>query len=256
MLNHKAPNPAAVPGFWDIKNAPTISAGNVVVKSLAPDILTLESALTTESCDALIKLFESSGISAPVSVSGMQDDGYGVGSDRATGWSPELASALTSIIIPHLEKKVGNSKCATDWWQSVPNEPMHQVWEPVEISPLLRFMKYKKDSEHFAHYDAGFFYPDGEHRTLKSVVIYLTTNNSGATRFIEDGQGELPVWDRNHSDWNRRVESHEVKMASYPVKGKILIFDHRLCHDVEQFDGLDGDRIIIRGDVIYKKGIL
>jgi ectoine hydroxylase-related dioxygenase (phytanoyl-CoA dioxygenase family) len=113
-------------------------------------------------------------------------------------------------------------------------------------------MRYNEDSEHFAHYDAGFFYPDSVYRTLKSMVIYLTTNDSGATRFIDDDQSDVHVWNRKHDDWNRRVYDSEVIYSSYPQKGSVLLFDHRLCHDVQQYDGKSGDRIIIRGDIIYE----
>lgn len=37
-------------------------------------------------------------------------------------------------------------------------------------------------------------------------------------------------------------------------KGKILLFNHRECHDVQQYDGAEATgRIIIRGDVIYER---
>ena len=106
---------------------------------------------------------------------------------------------------------------------------------------------------HFAHYDAGYFYDDTDYRTLKSMVIYLTTNETCATRFINDKNETVPVWLRNHSDWSRKTRENEVVLKSKPVAGRALIFDHRLCHDVEEYDGKEGSRIIIRGDIIYKK---
>jgi hypothetical protein len=84
-------------------------------------------------------------------------------------------------------------------------------------------------------------------------VIYLTSNSSGATRVIKDGQEHLDVYDRNHSDWSQRSEDWQILYDVLPEIGKMFIFDHRLCHDVEQYDGLTGDRIIIRGDIIYAK---
>jgi hypothetical protein len=86
------------------------------------------------------------------------------------------------------------------------------------------------------------------------MVIYLTTNQIGATRFIEDGQKDIPIFDRKHDDWDRKVLSSEVITGSLPEKGKVLLFNHRECHDVEQYDGGEKTgRIIIRGDVIYEK---
>lgn len=258
-LVHTQPNKGAVPGFWDIKDLPQINGEQIVSRQIGQGITVLDNVLTDETCDNLIKLFNESGISAPVSVSGVEDgNNYGVGSVRATGWSTLFADRLTELMIPYLPNLKCDDFTATDWWQNSNrdkvglNEDRYHKWNPIEISPLLRFMKYQKDSEHFAHYDAGFFYPDGIHRTLQSVVIYLTDNNSGATRFIQDNQDRLPIWEREHSDWIKRVDMGDVKYQVYPKKGSVLIFNHRLCHDVEQFNGLDGDRIIIRGDVIYR----
>ena len=120
---------------------------------------------------------------------------------------------------------------------------------------MLRFMRYDEDSEHYAHYDAGYFYPDNLYRTLKSMVIYLTTNQQGSTRFIKDNQSNIRVQERSHEDWSRRVLSDEVLFESYPEQGKVMLFNHRMCHDVQQFHrtGDEKYRIIIRGDVIYER---
>ena len=113
-------------------------------------------------------------------------------------------------------------------------------------------MKYESGGQHYAHYDAGFIYPDDKYRTLQSIVIYLTTNVAGgSTRFIQDGQSTVPMRERKTEDWLREVEPNEVITSVYPKKGNILFFDHRLCHDVEKYFG-NGPRIIVRGDIIYQ----
>lgn len=245
---HTKPNKECLPGFWDINENPLIEGGNSKITFQSDSILTIENLLSEDTCDALIDLFEKSNISAPVSVNGLKDENYGIGSKRASGWSESMADQLSPLIITLLSNLNCTESTATDWWQ----DGKINEWEPVAVSPLLRFMKYEKDSEHYSHYDAGYFYQDNIHRTLKSLVIYLTTNKIGATRFIKDEQGNIPVWDRNHDDWNRRANDSEVLFESFPVKGKALIFDHRLCHDVQQYDGAEGYRIIIRADIIYK----
>lgn len=207
-------------------------------------------ALSENDCDSLIKLFEDSHIAAPVSIQGRQDyPDDRVGSVRATGWSQHLANELWSKMqhmIP--DRKKTNEFAATDWWQGTPREE----WVPVGISPMLRFMKYEQGGQHYAHYDAGFIYPDDKYRTLQSFVLYLTTNtNGGATRFIRDNQTNIPTPKRDLNDWVREVEDNEVIAAVYPKKGNILFFDHRLCHDVQKYSG-DTPRIIVRGDIIYE----
>ena len=39
--------------------------------------------------------------------------------------------------------------------------------------------------------------------------------------------------------------------AVRPAAGDALVFDHRICHDVERWDG-PGERVIVRGDVVYE----
>lgn len=251
IINTK-PNPEAVAGFWDIKTPDNfkLESGDSSVIFNTPEILSIDDLLSQNSCDNLIKLFRESNIFEHVSVNGLKTENLGKGSHRATGYSEELATQLSELIIPYLSDLHCDDFTSTDFWQfSVSND-----WKPIGISPMLRFMQYDNESEHFAHYDAGFIYPNTIHRTLKSFVLYLTTNEIGATRFIDDDQEDIAVWDRNHDDWNRRVNDNEILLESFPVKGKILIFNHRLCHDVEQyFPTTENEcRIIIRGDVIYE----
>jgi len=251
VIKHTKPNKSCIPGFWEIEEDPDVIPGdrNIISRFNVDGngVLMIHDFLSDKTCNILIKMFNKSKIQAPVSVNGLKDEVLGIGSKRATGWSENIANKLTKLILPYLPKLYCNELTATDWWQ----DGKHKVWNPVAISPMLRFMRYEKDSEHYAHYDAGYFYDDNIHRTLKSFVLYLTTNNTGSTRFINDNQEKIPVWDRDHNDWSRRVNNDEILLESFPKKGKLLIFNHRLCHDVEQYDGQDGDRIIIRGDIIY-----
>jgi len=85
-----------------------------------------------------------------------------------------------------------------------------------------------------------------------SFVIYLTTNDSGATRLLKDPQSRLPVRDRVFDDWTAPSTEDQILHKIYPEEGSIFVFDHRMAHDVEKYTG-DGPRIIIRGDIMYKK---
>ena len=87
---------------------------------------------------------------------------------------------------------------------------------------------------------------------MLSVVFYLSdASGSGATRFVRDGQEGLPARERDVSDWVRDTREDEVIARVYPREGEALVFDHRLCHDVERWDG-PGPRVIVRGDVVYE----
>jgi hypothetical protein len=185
-----------------------------------------------------------------VGVTGIRD-GYGVGSMRATAWSPELASALGQRIRPALPSvRFLGEDCFTDAF-ATDTRAGHRSWRLVGLSPLLRFMRYSPRGRHLCHYDAAYDYGDGR-RTLLSVVFYLSDAlASGATRFVRDGQEHERARERVFDDWARDTRDDEVIAAVRPVAGDVLVFDHRLCHDVERWDG-PGDRVIIRADVVYE----
>lgn len=257
-LVQNEPDMSKVPGGWKPETDLKLdeSFGSMPVRRLLDDTLkaiVFDNVLSPTDSTKLRELFLNSHIAAPVSIQGRQDvPDDRIGSVRATAWSPYLADQLWNRLKTNefftWPWHIMSDTIATDWWQDGP----YRKWVPVGVSPMLRFMKYEKDGQHYAHYDAGYIYPDPHYRTLKSIVIYLTTNeDSGSTRFIKDGQEKLAVWDRDHRDWTRETAEEEILAKSYPKEGSILVFNHRLCHDVETFKG-PGDRIIIRGDIIYK----
>lgn len=197
----------------------------------------------------------------PVDGSGHVSSNGRVGSMRATAWSPPLAEALWPSLKGHVHAMLGGSHLRandyfpTDWYGIPEVRAEHRVWRAVGLSPVLRFMRYERGGEHNTHYDAGYDY--GFHagrRTLLSVVWYLTTcppSLGGCTRFIEDGQGNIPTYKRNHDDWTRRALEDEVLLSVSPVMGHALVFPHRAAHDVQAWNG-DTPRIIIRGDVVFE----
>jgi hypothetical protein len=189
---------------------------------------------------------------APVGVTGISD-GYGVGSTRATAWSPSLAARLWSKLAPCVPTvRFTDDYTPTDSFATEARAG-HRTWRVVGLSPVLRFMRYDPGGRHLCHYDAAFDYGDGR-RTLMSVVFYLSDapeGKGGATRFVRDGQDELPARARNFADFDRETHPEEVAAAVQPRTGDVLVFDHRLCHDVEEWKG-DGPRVIIRADVVYE----
>lgn len=257
-----------VPGAWrvptDIKLTPACSEGysDVVLPGRAfyvPD------ALSDKDCDLLLSLFAKQD-RAPVAVSGYQtanmDD---IGSVRATGWGPELSAQLweklKNVFIwnrfanPETSLFHMNEYTPTDWYEIPGKRLQHKTWMESGISPVLRFMEYKAGGKHNTHYDMGFDYeahnPKDCRRTLMSVVWYLTEekDTGGNTRFIEDNQSHLPIWERKLDDWDRSAHEDEVLAKQEPHRGGALIFWHRVAHDVSLFTGKS--RVIIRGDIEF-----
>ena len=253
------PDPKSLPGFWEPKVIPDLEGciNKVGIKGISmDDAFILENVLSEKDCETLIRFMNTSDNFEEVGVQGMKDGkDERIGSLRTSVWSPGVATIIWNKIAQYLTAVHGGNKVATDWWQHLPTEDVYNplvTYLPVAVSPLLRFMKYEKGGQHYAHYDASFIYPDNKFRSLKSMVIYLTTNEGAATRFVRDDQEDLDIWDRKHDDWSRPVKDEELIGKSECIQGNVLIFNHRLCHDVEHYFG-EETRVIIRGDIIYER---
>lgn len=187
----------------------------------------------------------------PVSITGMSGnwkEGDPIGSYRASNYTPAYADVLWNRI-KHAFPPVRtfNDDDNTDW-------DSHERWEPFAVSPLLRFIKYEEGGWLVAHYDAPYIESENV-RTLQSLVVYLhhdITVDGGATRYMHDEQGSVPVSRRNLSDLCRAATEEEIRLSLKPSERKAVIFDHRLLHDAERVTG-QGSKIIIRTDILYRK---
>lgn len=206
--------------------------------------------IPTEERETILTALEKSNWQ-PVSITGMSgnwQEGDPIGSYRASNYTQEYADVLWDRIkggFPAI--RVFNDADNTDW-------DGHEVWEPIGISPLLRFIKYTDGGWLVVHYDAPYVQSD-DVRTLQSVVIYLDqtdTLEGGATRYMEDPQAGIPIAERDLSDQARQATEDEVRLRFSPDHGTAVVFDHRLLHDAERVTG-EGNKIIIRTDIMYRK---
>lgn len=209
--------------------------------------------LPEDVCDNLIAMFNTFGKDHfyHVGVNGTTELHTGVGSKRVTNYDIKLAQYLTKLIAQYQRPILTLDEYSpVDWLSDNPKKT--RQWGFEGVSPVFRYMEYTKGSEHFPHYDAPYCHPDSPlTRTLMSGVLYLTTNKSGATGFINDGQDHLPFAQRNTEDWLRQANLSEVESWQLPSKGRILIFPHQVCHTV--FPLLEDEkRIIIRFDLFFK----
>jgi hypothetical protein len=255
------PDMNSLPGGWEPKRPGMYMEQTFPYKTHLRNVMDVESLyegpfiihnlFSLRECDSLKALMYSSPNFEGVSIQGRKDiPDDRIGSKRTTIWSPFIAELFNLKFAPYFTESFHcDPLTPTDWWQG--NRDLCE-WEYNGISPMLRFMEYGNGGQHYAHYDAGFIYPDQVHRTLYSFVLYLSTNlHGGATRFIEDGQCAVPIWDRTHDDWIRPANDEEVMAISKPIEGNVLVFPHRMCHDVEPYTGKD-PRIILRGDVLFR----
>lgn len=172
---------------------------------------------------------------------------------RYPAWSRALAQLLWNRTHHFFETiREMTNKTSTDWY-GTPERTEHRRWNLHEMSPFFRCIEYMHGGEHWPHYDMGYDYPDTR-RSLLSFVIYLnsvSSSDQGAMRFIRDGQEHLPVWQRNHTDWNCPSKEETVLLKIQPTMGTMVVFDHRVLHDVEMYTGGD-TRISMRGDIVYR----
>lgn len=237
-----------LPGF-DLEVDPRVSN-----YGLNKEIVHIDKAITTESCDQIKEYYFLQGHAVP---------------NHLTCWDEKFASEMFVIINGALGAKQCSGLTSTDWWQhnrendlmrfhgSHPPHvsPVSESWKPVGITPLVRFTNLKHGEKRYAHYDAGYIYDNPCYRTLMSGILYLTSNLSGATRFTKDDQSKMNVWNRNHVDSTRKTKDMDVQSIFYPVKGSILLYDHRLLHDVQPLAKDEDDRTAIRFDIVYEANL-
>jgi hypothetical protein len=183
-------------------------------------------------------------------------DGYAnkpyeqIGNFRLSNFNEAFADVLWRRLKPFLpDVRVCDPFTPTD-------HDNHSLWRPIGVNPLMRFIRYEDGGQLVAHYD-GTYAKTETQRTLMSLVIYLTTNEYGATRFLRDPQVGKRMDEMDFSDWDRAGHDDEVIFANKPRAGHALLFDHRLLHDGEPFQQgsqeWDKEKIIIRTDIVFER---
>jgi hypothetical protein len=161
-----------------------------------------------------------------------------------------MNNALAELLWSRLERHIPNVRIMDECTPT--DHEGHYAWKAVGVSPLFRFIRYKRDGQLVGHYDATYKESDTR-RTLMSVVIYLTPNERGATRFLIDPQAGRPMELMDFSDWDRAGNLNEILFRVAPEIGHALVFDHRLLHDSEPLGEDDPEKIIIRTDIMFEK---
>jgi hypothetical protein len=136
----------------------------------------------------------------------------------------------------------------------------YKNWKLKKVNPLLRIIEYKKYGKKYGgrlipHYD----YPydkNNKERSLKTIVIYLTTNKSGATRFLKDNikkaRKEKSIYKKDYKDKDYIPKKNKIIKEVFPEKGKAIVFDHRMLHDAGEITYKE-KKIIIFMDIIYER---
>lgn len=215
----------------------------------------VSSVFQNAECNRIIEHFEKDSQFYPVGVQGKSDVSKNeqIGSHRITVHDVSFSRYLTHCLFNHPNSNIIPLRLTetspVDWKSDNPEELNY--WIPLHVSPVFRYMKYKKGGNHFVHYDSSFKTHDNPLiRTMQSGVLYLS-DNKVYTRLINDKQAELSFDKRTHLDWTQKALKEDVVLNVESIKGNILTFPHYLPHDVtENFE--DKDRIVIRFDIFYQ----
>lgn len=240
----KIVNPVDLPSELVTKMAKNYPQVQVKINGGIFDISKL---LTAKECEQLVNFLQSQ-TWVPTG-----RDGYTAthnpketpGSFRVSSFNQDFADVLWYRLQEFLPAvRLMNSIDKTDYHPD-------PVWTPVGVSPVLRFIKYEDGGELIPHYDAPYTYSDTK-KTLMSLVIYLTTNQTGNTRIINDPQDRVNFEHRTFKDWTKPATNQEVLNGFKPEAGNGIMFDHRILHDSEPLK--NETKIILRTDIIFTKG--
>lgn len=211
-------------------------------KSYSSDhgIYEIENVLSDDEIEQLVTAFRNSKTKEANVFGYTNEQTEQKGSHRATLYNVEMAKVIwnrIADIFPSFQiAEVPN----TDWEKG-------EIYVPLGVSPLMRYIGYEEGGSLVPHYD--YAYCEDDKKTLYSVVIYLTDNEKGATRFLRDEQSES--WEKDLKDWLPENKGDaEVIKEVLPKAGNILIFPHHLLHDS---DFVDSEKIIIRTDIVCQK---
>jgi len=128
----------------------------------------------------------------------------------------------------------------------------HCAWRPDGVNPLCRYIRYQcPQGQLVAHYDAPYVDTPAR-RSLWSLLVYLTDNEDGATRFLRDPQESLPFSRRDFRDQQSVGKDSDVLFATHPKAGDALLFEHRILHDSQPIVR-GADKLVLRTDLMFSK---
>jgi hypothetical protein len=182
-----------------------------------------------------------------------------IGAQRSYIYSKQFSKILKKRVLEILPEEI----IVTDRDDSI-DYLGHKRWRLKVVNPLLRIIAYKQHHDKVngqyggrlvPHYDYPYDKNEKE-RSLRTLVMYLTTNTTGATRYLKDDIKEIlknkKIYTKDYNDRDYIPKKSEILSSVLPEMGKAIIFEHRLLHDAEEIQ-TNEEKIIIFTDIIYEK---
>lgn len=192
-----------------------------------------------------LKDIYSNGKKKDANIFGYTNTGEEKASNRASLYNIELAEVIWKRIRPHIDLLTKANDPITDWKKG-------EIYRAVGVNPLFRFIGYSDKGSLVPHYDYSF--EDGGYKTLMSLIIYLTTNETGATRILVEQDRQKNSWNKDLKDLTpeQAKEFNDINVTKiYPNEGKALLFPHHYLHDSEEV--IREEKLIIRTDIVCEK---
>jgi hypothetical protein len=175
-------------------------------------------AFSSAACEALL----TPEIKASLQPAGTHYPTYYRNNERSVVDSEALARQLFATIEPVLPAELPA------------DEPTDSPWQLRQLNPRLRFCRYAAGQYFHRHLD-GVYHQSATVQSRLTFMIYL----NDATEFA----GGRTLFYRSKDD-------PQVWAEYWPVKGDLIVFDHRLWHEGEQLEA--GQKYVLRSDILYE----
>lgn len=209
----------------------------------------IDQLITKDEANMFIEVFNSSSkLTANVHGRLNQMDTEHSGSDRVSWYNVQLADLLFTRLNGIVDKLIVSDT------HIIPGED-NAIYRAVGINPLMRFIGYNNGGMLVPHYDYPFV-ENCDTLSLYTLVIYLTDNETGATRFIKElnanrGKSLEDFTYDEACDFNQFNTDDCFIIKNKPKKLLAVLFPHYMLHDCEKVMG--EHKLIIRTDVMYEK---
>lgn len=138
--------------------------------------------------------------------------------------------------------------------RNIPCDHDTEVWIPIGINPLFRFINYINEGELVAHYDFPFedrvIHTKTEVKSLFSVILYINVEPNAGTVFFEDPQHDVDWKVRDIDDFSKE-ETSQLPTLNHIIgkTGDIAIFPHYNLHG----SSACSNKLIVRTDIMFER---
>lgn len=223
-----------------------LPANNNKVVSTVGSIIKIDNIISEDLNQFLLSIFDRSP-KLESNVHGRVTEETYNGSERVSWYSVHLADLLWEYLEENIPQLIVNNGS-----MQVSEYIDNKIYRAVGINPLMRFIGYKTEGMLVPHYD--YPYIDKNYKSMYSLIVYLTNNTTGKTRFHKEDEfpSSFEDWSYNEAiRFNEVCNEEDFIFENTPQKLSILMFPHFMLHDCMPV--INETKVIIRTDVMYEE---